>query len=114
MPDPSPPPQPSTIPEFIDAIRSGLVCERCGRYIGSLGATTYLPPPYAVALDKIASDDEVSALVGFEWHMLGRLRDGNFTIRHPEIDGACVTMREWLARQDDDDDDEAADEDEDE
>jgi hypothetical protein len=98
--------QPTTVPEFIEAIRAGLVCERCGRYIGSLGATTYLPPPYPVALDKITADDEVSALVGFEWHMLGRLRDGNFTIRHPEIDGACVTMREWLARDDEEGNDE--------
>ncbi len=97
-------PQPTTIPEFIEAIRSGLVCVRCGRYIGSLGATTYLPPPYPVALDKITPDDEVSALVGFEWHMLGRLRDGNFTIRHPEIDGRCVTMREWLSHEHGEDD----------
>jgi hypothetical protein len=89
--------QPTTLPEFIEAIRAGLVCERCGRYIGSLGSQKYVPPPYPVALDKITSDDEVAALVGFEWHMLGRLRDANFTLRHPEIDGRCVTMREWLA-----------------
>lgn len=101
--------QPATLPEFIDAIRSGLVCERCGRYIGSLGASTYLPPPYPVALDRISSDDEIAALVGFEWHMLGRLRNANFTIRHPEIDGRCATMREWLAHEhgDYEDEDEA-------
>lgn len=102
--------QPSTLPEFIDAIRAGLVCARCGRYIGSLGAATYLPAPYPVALDKITSDDEVSALIGFEWHMLGRLRDGNFTIRHPEVEGRCVTMREWLAHEhglEDDEDEES-------
>jgi hypothetical protein len=95
---------PGSITEFIAAIREGLVCERCKRYIGSLGETTYVPPPYPVALDKITSDDEVAALVGFEWHMLGRLRDGNFTIRHPEIDGRCATMREWLTHEHDDDD----------
>ncbi len=99
-------PQPGTLTEFIAAIRAGLVCARCGRYVGSLGAKTYLPPPYPVSLDKIPSDDEVAALVGFEWHMLGRLREGNFTIRHPEVDGRCVTMRQWLAHEHEDDDDE--------
>jgi hypothetical protein len=98
--------QPATIPEFIDAIRAGLLCERCGRYIGSLGNEKYVPPPYPVALDKITSDDEVAALVGFEWYMLGRLREGNFTIRHPEIDGRCATMREWLAHEHGEEDDE--------
>jgi hypothetical protein len=98
--------QPSTIPEFIDAIRAGLVCERCGGYIGSLGTKSYLPPPYPVALDKIPADDEVAALVGFEWYMLGRLRDRNFTLLHPEIDGACVSMREWLAHEHGEDDEE--------
>lgn len=102
---------PKSIADFIDAIRAGLTCARCGRYVGSLAAKRYVPPPYPVALDKITADDEVAALVGFEWHMLGRLRDGNFTIMHPERDGACVTMREWLAAEDDDfEDDEAADE----
>ena len=94
---------PRTIGEFIDALRAEYVCERCGRYIGSLAPTRYLPPPYPVALDKITSDDEVAALVGFEWHMLGRLRDGNFVLRHPERDGRCVSIREWAEADDDDD-----------
>ena len=97
---------PATLPEFIEAIREGLVCERCGRYIGSLGASTYLPPPYPVALDKIQADDEVAALVGFEWYLLGRLRDGNFTVVHPDIDGRCASMREWLAHEHGNEDDE--------
>ncbi len=96
---------PKSIAEFIDAIRAGLTCARCGQYVGSLAAKRYRPPPYPVALDKITADDEVAALVGFEWHMLGRMRDGNFTIMHPERDGQCVSMREWLASDDDDDDD---------
>jgi hypothetical protein len=94
--------------EFIAAIREGLVCGRCGRYVGSLAARTYLPPPYPVALDKIGADDEVAALVGFEWHMLGRMRQGNFTIFHPERDGKCVSIREWLAADDDESDAEPA------
>jgi hypothetical protein len=103
--------QPQTIAEFIEAIRAGLVCDRCGRYIGSLGTSRYLPPPYPVALDKIGADDEVAALIGFEWHMVGLLRAGKFTIRHPEREGRCVSMREW-ARYDDEDD-EGLDSDED-
>ena len=95
---------PESIPEFISAIRGGLLCDRCGRYIGGLGETSYVPPPYPVALDKITSDDEVAALVGFEWYMVGRLREGNFTIRHPEIDGRCATMREWLSHEHGEDD----------
>ena len=97
--------QPSTIRQFIDALHEGLVCDRCGRYVGSLGAERYLPPPYPVALDRVL-DDEVRALVGFEWHMLGRMRVGNFTIRHPAIDGRCVSYREWLAEDDEADDEE--------
>ena len=101
--------QPQTVSEFIEAIRTGFVCDKCGRYIGSLGATKYLPPPYPVALDKIPVDDEVAALVGFEWHMLQRLRDGNFTVRHPQLDGRCSSLREWAQAQAEDDeaDDEA-------
>lgn len=95
---------PETIPEFIDAIREGLVCDRCGRYIGSLGGRQYVPPPYPIALDKIGADDEVAALIGFEWHMLSLLRIGKFTIRHPQREGRCVSVREWMA------DDEEADE----
>lgn len=95
--------------EFITAIREGLVCARCGRYVGSLAAKTYLPPPYPVALDRIGADDEVAALVGFEWHMLGRKRQGNFTIAHPERDGTCVSVREWLASSDEAEEDDAPD-----
>lgn len=93
--------QPGTLAEFIEAIRAGLVCARCGRYVGSLGAGRYLPPPYPVSLDKIGADDEVAALVGFEWHMLNLVRDGRFTIAHPERDGKCVSLREWAAEEDD-------------
>lgn len=104
--------QPRTIAEFVEAIRAGLVCDRCGRYVGSLGASRYLPPPYPIALDKLGPDDEVGALVGFEWHMLGRLRQGNFVIRHPQRDGRCVSIQDWTADDDEDADDEG-DEDED-
>lgn len=100
---------PTTLAEFIDAIRAGLTCARCGRYVGSLAARRYLPPPFPIALDKIPTADEVAALIGFEWHMLGRMRDGNFTIMHPERDGRCVSMREWMASDDDDEFDEADD-----
>ncbi|MBF6599429.1 MAG: hypothetical protein IVW36_02835 [Dehalococcoidia bacterium] len=99
--------QPKSLQEFIAALREGLVCDRCGRYVGSLAAKRYLPPQYPVALDRIAEADEAEALVGFEWHMLGRLREGNFVIRHPQIDGRCVSWREWLATDDDEGDDEA-------
>jgi hypothetical protein len=95
--------QPQTLPEFIDAIRAGLRCDKCGRYIGSLGQKQYLPPPYPVALDKIGADDEVAALIGFEWHMLGLLREGKFTIRHPQLDDRCVSVREWAAAAVEDD-----------
>ena len=98
--------QPKTIREFIDALHEGLVCDRCGRYVGSLGLERYLPPQYPVALDRV-EDDEVRTLVGFEWHMLNRMRGGNFTIRHPEIDGRCVSYREWIEADDEDDEDEA-------
>jgi hypothetical protein len=94
--------QPSTLKEFVEAIREGLVCGRCGRYIGSLSLERYVPPPYPIAVGK-ASDDEVDALVAFEWQMLQRLRSGNFTLRHPQRDGECVTVREWLRRGDEDD-----------
>lgn len=87
------------------------MCGRCGRYIGALAPTRYKPAPYAVALDKIGADDELAALVGFEWHMVQRLRDGNFVLRHPERDGVCVSMREWLRDADDDDDGDEPEED---
>lgn len=97
---------PKTLAEYIDEIRKGLVCDRCGRYVGSLAAKRYLPAPYPVALDRI-QDAEAEALIAYEWHMLGRLRQGNFVIRHPEIDGKCVSYREWLAAEDEEEDTEA-------
>lgn len=96
---------PKTVQEFITAIRQGLVCDRCGRYVGSLAPKRYLPPQYPVALDRIGADDEAEALIGFEWHMLNRMRGGNFVIRHREIDGRCVSYREWLESGEDDEDD---------
>lgn len=96
--------QPQTITEFIEAIRAAFVCAVCGRYVGSLGMQKYLPPPYPVALDKIPPDDEVAALAGFEWYMLRRLREGNFTLRHPQLDGRCSSLREWAEAHADDDD----------
>jgi hypothetical protein len=98
-------PQPATLAEFIDAIRAGLVCDRCGRYVGGLARKKYLPPPYPVALDRITADDEVAALAGFEWHMLNRMREGNFVIRHPQVKGRCVSVREWAAAEDEEDED---------
>ena len=96
---------PATVADLIHAVRAGLTCDRCSRYVGSVGLKTYLPAPYAVALDRIGADDEVSALVGFEWYMLGLMRDGGFTIRHPQsADGRCVSIREWARDRDDDDD----------
>jgi hypothetical protein len=94
--------QPKTLREFIAAIREGLVCERCGRYVGSLAEEKYRPAPYPVALDRIGDDDEAEALIGFEWHMLNRMREGNFVIRHPELDGRCVSYRQWLDADDED------------
>jgi hypothetical protein len=101
--------QPKTLAEFISEIRRGLVCDKCGTYVGSLAERRYLPPPYPVALDKITSEDEVEALIGFEWHMLNRMRGGNFTIRHPQRDGQCVTFREWIESDDEYDEDEDGD-----
>jgi len=100
--------QPRTLASLIEEARSGLVCDRCGRYVGSLAERTYLPPNYPVAVSKDRLDDEVGALVAFELHMIERLRAGNFTIRHPQKDGRCVSIREWLADDEDDEDDEAA------
>jgi hypothetical protein len=101
--------QPRTLSEFIDAVRAGLVCDRCGKYIGGLAKKHFLPAPYPVALGKIGPDDEAEALMGFEWHMVGLLREGKFTLRHPQLEGRCVSFREWIGRDgsdDDDDDDE--------
>ena len=98
--------QPKTLAEFITEIRGGLVCDRCGKYVGSLAERRYLPPPYPVALEQITPDNEVEALIAFERHMLNRMRNGNFTIRHPQVDGKCATFREWIEREDDDYEDE--------
>jgi hypothetical protein len=99
--------QPRTVGDLIDEARKGLTCDRCGRYVGSLAERTYLPPAYPVAVSKDRLDDEVGALVTFELHMIDRMRRGNFMIRHPQKDGRCVTIEEWLA--DDDEDDESDD-----
>lgn len=93
--------------EYIETIREGLVCERCGKYIGSLAVDSYLPPLYPVAVDGSEPEDEVRALVAFEWHMLGMLKQGKFTVRHPSRDDVCVSLDEWAR---DDEDDEAAEE----
>jgi hypothetical protein len=98
--------QPRTVGDLIDEARNGLTCDRCGRYVGSLAERTYLPPAYPVAVSKDRLDDEVGALVTFELHMIDRMRRGNFVIRHPQKDGRCVTIEEWLA---DDDEDEEPD-----
>jgi hypothetical protein len=92
--------------EYIERIRAGLVCDRCGRYVGSLAATRYQPPPYPVAFEDISADDEAHSLVQFEWHILGMMRQGRFVIRHPEKDGVCVSMEEWAREEDEDEDDE--------
>ena len=44
---------PKTLAELIAEVRAGLVCDRCGKYVGSLAAKRYLPPPYPVALDRM-------------------------------------------------------------
>jgi hypothetical protein len=96
--------QPNTIAQYIDAIREGLVCERCGKYVGSLAPRRFLPAPYPVALDRFGPDDEAEALIGFEWHLVNEIRGGKYVVRHPERDGVCVSFREWAASDDDDDD----------
>ena len=78
----------------VATIRDGLVCGRCGRYVGHLSDTQYLPPIYPIAMRDDA-DDEGRALLEFEWHLLGMLRQGNFSLVHPERDGVCVTLEEW-------------------
>ena len=98
-------PQRKTLAEFIEAIRAGLVCDHCGRYVGCLAKKRFLPAPYPVALDKVGVDDEAEALIGFEWHMMNLLRQGKFVIRHPQRDGGCITFREWVAEDNEDEDD---------
>lgn len=92
--------QPKSLSDWIAEIRTGLVCSRCGKYVGSLAAKRYLPPPYPVALDKITAEDEIEALIGFEAYMIGRIRCGNFRLTHPAVDGRCVTFREWVESDD--------------
>ncbi len=89
--------QPKTLAQFIDAIRVGLVCDRCGQYVGGLAQKRFLPAPYPVALDKIGAEDQAEALIGFEWHMVSLLRQGRFVIRHPQRDGQCVSFHESVA-----------------
>lgn len=96
--------QPRTLADFIDAVRTGLTCDRCGRYVGAIARTRFRPAPYPVALDKIGVEDEAEALLGFEWHMVSLLRQGKFVIRHPQLEGRCVSFREWAASDDDDED----------
>jgi hypothetical protein len=96
-------PQPKTLAEFIEAVRAGLVCDRCGKYVGGLALKRYRPAPYPVALDKIGADDEAEALLGFEWHMVNLLHQGKFVIRHPQRDGRCVSIREWMEADVDED-----------
>jgi hypothetical protein len=88
---------------LIAEARAGLVCDRCGKYVGSLARGRYLPPPYPVAVDRISPEHEVEALLAFELHLVGRLRRGNFVIRHPQRDGRCISVREWLEGDDEDD-----------
>ena len=98
------PEQPRTLADFIEAVRAGLTCDQCGKYVGGLASTRFRPAPYPVALDKIGADDEAEALIGFEWHMVGLLRQEKFVIRHPQVDGRCASLREWAEEDDDDDD----------
>jgi hypothetical protein len=100
---------PRTLGDLIQEARKGLVCDRCGRYVGSLAEKTYLPANYPVAVAKERMDDEVGALITFELHMIDRMRQGNFVIRHPQKDGRCVSVREWLADDDEDDGEEPED-----
>jgi hypothetical protein len=93
---------PRTLADLIEEARNGLVCDRCGRYVGSLADKSYLPAAYPVAVSRERLDDEVGALVTFELHMIDRMRRGNFTIRHPQKDGRCVSIQEWLADEESD------------
>jgi hypothetical protein len=97
--------RPRTVGDLIDEVRRNLICDRCRRYVGSLAETTYLPPAYPVAVSKDKLDDEVGSLLTFELHMLERQRHGNFTIRHPQKGGRCVSIQEWLADGDEDSED---------
>jgi hypothetical protein len=92
----------------VTTLRASFICDQCGRYLGSIGESGYLPPPYPVAVASVQLDDE--ALFAFEWHMVELMRNGKFTFRHPQIDGRCVSIREWYRDRygDEADDDQAA------
>jgi hypothetical protein len=94
---------PRTLTEYIETIREGFVCARCGKYVGCLAASEYVPPPYPVAVEDTPADDEARSLVTFEWHMLGLLRQGKFTLAHPQRDGLCISAQEWARGEDEDD-----------
>ncbi len=79
-----------------------MVCCRCGNYVGTLGTKRYLPPPYPIGLDRLTPEDEAGVLVGFEAHLIGRMRQGNFRISHPQVGGRCSTFREWSESDPDD------------
>lgn len=96
---------PKTLRDLVSDVRTQLVCDRCGKYIGSLAPTRYLPAPYPVQLGPIGMDDEAAAIVGFELHMASLVREGKFTLRHPQAKGRCVSVREWLAESEDEDGD---------
>lgn len=98
--------EPKSLSDWIIELRAGLICYRCGKYVGGLATKRYLPPPYPVALGRITSDDEVEAIIGFESHMIGRIRKGNFRISHPQRDGGCVSFREWAEGHEDEEDEE--------
>jgi hypothetical protein len=98
---------PRTLAEYIEAIREAFVCSRCGRYVGSLAASEYVPPPYPVGVEDVPADDELRSLVTFEWHMLGLLRQNRFTLTHPHKDGQCVSAAEWARDEEDEGEEEA-------
>ena len=56
-----------------------------------------------MAVQDVPTDDEIRSLVTFEWHMLGLLRQGSFTLAHPQKDEQCVSAAEWARDQEDDD-----------
>lgn len=96
--------EPKSLAEWISEVRSGLVCCRCGKYVGSLAPKRYRPPAYPVALDKLTREDEAEALIAYESHMIGRMRRGNFRISHPQVEGRCSSRREWVESDDAEDD----------
>jgi hypothetical protein len=85
---------PRTLTEYIETIREGFVCARCGKYVGCLAASEYVPPPYPVAVEDTPADDEARSLV---------------TFAHPQRDGLCISAQEWARGEDEDEDDEVDD-----